>query len=287
MPHHRGIVADRFAELKARQALTWGAAPFERITETFGDIHDRLIARLEPRPGEEWLDVATGTGPLALRASRAGATVTGLDLAPALIATARRLAAAEGRPIRYEVGDCERLPYPAASFDVVVSSFGVIFAPDHAAVAAELARVCRPGGRLGLAGWQPGGGAARMTEVVVSFQPGPPVPGAGNPFDWGREEYVRQRLGDAFELEFVSGNSPQVAPSAEAVWELYVTSAGPVKVLAGNLDPERREQFHRAFVSLVDRHHAGDGIRFPREYRLVFGRHRDPMRRTRGAQPPS
>jgi len=73
---------DRFAELKARQAVTWGAAPFERITETFADIHDRLIARLAPRPGETWLDVATGTGPLALRAARAGATAAGVDLAP-------------------------------------------------------------------------------------------------------------------------------------------------------------------------------------------------------------
>lgn len=113
-----------------------------------------------------------------------------------------------------------------------------------------------------------------MTEVVVSFQAAPPVAGAGNPFDWGREDYVRARLGEAFELEFVTGNSPQVAPSAEAVWELYVTSAGPVKALAGSLAPERREALHRAFVSLVDGHRAGDGIRFPREYLLAFGRRR-------------
>ncbi|MGH7359827.1 MAG: class I SAM-dependent methyltransferase, partial [Candidatus Rokuibacteriota bacterium] len=138
---------DRFAELKARQALTWGAAPFERISETFADIHDRLVARLAPRPGETWLDVATGTGPLASRAARAGATVVGVDLAPNLIATARQLAAAARLAIQLEIGDCERLAHPAATFDVVVSSFGTIFAPDHAVVAAELARVCRPGGK--------------------------------------------------------------------------------------------------------------------------------------------
>jgi SAM-dependent methyltransferase len=220
---------DRFAELKERQAVSWGAAPFERITETFADIHDRLIARLAPRPGETWLDVATGTGPLALRAARAGATVVGVDLAPNIIATARQLAAAAGLAIQFKVGDCERLAHPAASFDAVASSFGTIFAPDHAAVAAELARVCRPGGRLGLAGWRPGGGAARIAEVVMSFQPGAPVPGVGNPFDWSREEHVRSRLDDAFELEFVAGDSPQIAPSAEAVWDLDISSAGPVK----------------------------------------------------------
>ena len=268
---------DRFAELKARQAVTWGAAPFERVTETFADIHDGLIARLAPRPGELWLDVATGTGPLALRAARAAATVVGMDLAPALITTARHLAAAEGLAIRLAVGDCEHLAHRAASFDVVASSFGMMFAPDHGQVAAELARVCRSGGRLGLAVWRPGGGAARMAEVVMSFQPSAPVAGAGNPgnpFDWGRESYAHSRLGDAFDLEFVAGQSPQVAPSAEAVWDLYVTSAGPVKALAGTLPPGRREALRRAFVSLVDAHREGDGVRFPREYLLVLGRRR-------------
>ena len=200
--------------------------------------------------------------------------MVGVDLAPSLIATARQLAAAAGLAIQFEVGDCERLAYPDASFDAVVSSFGTIFAPDHAAVADELARVCRPGGKLGLASWRPGGGAARMAEVVMSFQPSSPVPGVGNPFDWGREEYVRSRLDDAFELEFVAGDSPQIAPSAEAVWDLYVSSAGPVKALASALPPERREALHRTFVSLVDAHRDHDGTRFPREYLLVLGRRR-------------
>jgi SAM-dependent methyltransferase len=272
-PDDRGVV-DRFAELKARQALTWGAAPFERVTETFAEIHDRLIACLAPRPGERWLDIATGTGPLALRAARAGATVAGVDLAPALIATARRRAAAAGLRIAFEVGDCERLTQPTAGFDVVASSFGTIFAPDHAAVAAELARVCRSGGRLGLAAWRPDGGAARMAEVVMAFQPGSPPPGAGNPFDWGREEYVRSRLDRAFELEFLNGDAPQIAPSAEAVWDLYLTAAGPVKAVADALPPDRRQALHEAFVSLVDPRRDGRPVRFPREYLLVLGRRR-------------
>ena len=265
---------DPFASLKARQADTWGAAPFERISETFGDVYDRLMTHLVPRVGETWLDVATGTGPLAVRAARTGVTVLGVDLAPALLATARRLAAREGLPIRFEVGDCERLDHPAASFDVVVSSFGAIYAPDHVAVATELARVCRPGGRLGFAAWRPDGGAARMAEVVMSFQPGAPAPGAGNPFDWGREDYARARLGDTFELQFVAGESPHVASSGEAVWDLYVTAAGPVKMLAEALPSDRREALHRSFVDLVDAHRDAGGVRFPREYLLVLGRRR-------------
>jgi SAM-dependent methyltransferase len=209
-----------------------------------------------------------------VRAARAGATVVGVDLAPTLLATARRLAAAEGLRIRCAVGDCERLAHPAASFDVVSSSFGTVFAPDHGAVADELTRVCRPGGRLSLACWRPGG-AARMAEVVMSFQPGAPAPGAGNPFDWGREEYVRHRLAGAFDLTFVDGESPHIAPSAEAVWDLYATSAGPVKTLANTLPPDRREALRRAFVSLVDAHRGHGGIRFPREYLLVLGRRRE------------
>jgi hypothetical protein len=113
-----------------------------------------------------------------------------------------------------------------------------------------------------------------MAEVVMSFQPSLSVPGVGNPFDWGREEYVRSRLADAFELEFVAGDSPQIAPSAESVWDLYVGCAGPVKALASALSPDRREALRRAFVSLVDAHRDDGGIRFPREYLLVFGQRR-------------
>jgi SAM-dependent methyltransferase len=265
---------DPFAELKARQAAAWGAAPFERVTETFATIHDRLIAALDPRPGETWLDLATGTGPIALRAARAGAAVTGLDLAPPLLETARRLAAAESLSIRFEAGDCERLPYPDAAFDTVVSSFGVMFAPDHAAVAGELARVCRPGGRLGLAAWRPDSGPARMTGVTLSFVETPPPAGAGNPFDWGRRTYAAARLGGAFELAFVEGNAPHVAPSAETIWELYVTSAGPVRRLAEGLSPDRRQALRQAYLDLLEPYRADGAVRFPREYVLVLGRRR-------------
>jgi SAM-dependent methyltransferase len=266
--------AARPGALKAGQALAWGAAPFERIAATMADIHDALVGALAPRPGETWLDVATGTGPVALRAARAGAHVTALDLAAPLLETARRQAAAEGLSIRLEPGDCERLPYPDASFDVVASALGVIFASDHAAVAAELARVCRPGGRLGLVSWEPGGGAARMMEISARFQPGPPPPGVGDPGEWGRPAYVAQRLGEAFTLECRRAISWHVAPSAEAVWQLYVEASGPLKLLAASLPPDRRAVLRQAYLDLVAPYGAAAGVRFPREYLLVLGTRR-------------
>jgi ubiquinone/menaquinone biosynthesis C-methylase UbiE len=128
------------------------------VADEIADVHDRLVAELAPQPSETWLDVGTGTGAVAVRAARAGAKVTGSDLAPALIETAKRLADEEGLEIRYEVGDAEQLPYADGSYDIVSSSFAAIFAPTHDAVARELARVTRAGGRIGLTAWDPEGG---------------------------------------------------------------------------------------------------------------------------------
>src|SRR5205085_8035119 len=125
---------------------------------------DELVGRLQPGPGVRWLDVATGTGGVAIRAARAGADVTGVDIAPRLLEQAR--AKADGLPIRFDEGDVQRLPYADASFDVVSSVFGAIFAPDHEAVARELARACAPNGRLGLTAWVPN---VELTELFRRF----------------------------------------------------------------------------------------------------------------------
>ena len=202
-----------FEALKERHAAAWGAAPFERVAETAAEVHDDIGASLAPTPGERWLDIATGTGAVASRAARAGAHVIGVDIAPALIDTARQLAAAEGLSVQFEVGDAERLEYRDASFDVVASAQGTMFAPDHEAVARELARVCRPGGRLGLTCWRPGGAIEKFFSLLAAFQP-PPPPGAGRPLDWGRAAHVRELLGEAFELELLERSSPQRAGPA-------------------------------------------------------------------------
>jgi len=262
-----------FEVLKKRQSAVWSSAPYEHVADTILNMHDHLVARLAPRSEERWLDVATGTGAIALRAARAGAEVTGVDLAPALVETARQRATEEGLSIRFEVGDAERLPYADARFDVVCSAIGVMFAPDHAAVARELARVCRPGGRLGLTCWRPEGGVADMFAIMRPFMP-PPPPGVGNQFDWGREEYSEALLGDAFMLEFEEGDAPQRGASGEAIWELFSSSYGPTKTLVDALEPERREELHRAFADYFEGHRVGDAISQPRPYLLVLGERR-------------
>lgn len=262
-----------FEELKARQARAYSDAPFEQLAESAADIHDHLVDALGVKPGERWLDLATGTGPVAVRAARRGAQVTGQDLADGLIGTARRLAAEQGVPVTYEVGDCEALPYPDASFDVISSAHGAVFAPDHRAIAGELARVCRPGGRIGLTAWRPGGAIGGFFQMIAGFAPPPPAD-AGAPLDWGRPDYVTGLLGDAFELEFTEAESPQLAWSAEALWQLFTTAFGPVKALANSLDESRRAVFRKAVIGFYDGYRVPGGISSPREYLLIIGRRR-------------
>lgn len=174
-------------DLKQKQSRMWGVGPYERIGATIADIHQAILARLDPQPGERLLDVATGTGEVARPAAKLGADVAAIDLAPAMIETAERRAGEDDVTVGFEVGDAENLAFADESFDVVVSTCGAMFAPDHAAVARELARVCRPGGRLGLATWKPDGGVAGFFRVIAAYQP-PAPDGVGNPFDWGRSD---------------------------------------------------------------------------------------------------
>jgi SAM-dependent methyltransferase len=188
-----------FEELKQRHAVVWGSGPYQGITETITDIHRAVIGRLQPQPGQRLLDLACGTGAVAELAATTGAEVIGVDIAPALIGQAKARAGERGLEIDYRVGDAEALELEDASVDLAASICGVMFAPDHEAVARELARVTKPGGRIALACWTPDSGLARMFQVMRPFQPSPP-PGVGNQFDWGREDYVSGLLGGNFEL---------------------------------------------------------------------------------------
>src|ERR671918_1949462 len=244
-----------FEELKARQSVIWGTGPYQRITETITDIHELVVDRLEPGPGVRWLDLACGTGAVAERAAAAGASVVGVDLAPALIETAKERARERGLEIEYLVGDVERLELADASFDAVSSTCGVMFAPDHEAVAGELGRITKPGGRIALANWTPTGGLAKMFKVMAPYQPAPPP---SSPFDWGDEQRVRELLGEQFELELEEHVSTLRVPSGEAYWELFSTSYGPTKTLADSLG-ERREDLHRDWVDFFETNYREDG----------------------------
>jgi SAM-dependent methyltransferase len=262
-----------FAELKQRQSVMWGNGPYERITNTIRDIHDKVIEKADLQPGERVLDAATGTGAVAILAAQRGADVVGMDLAPVLIETAKERAAQEGVSVQFDVGDAEEMGYEDASFDVVLSTCGVMFAPDHGAVASELARVTRPGGRIALGCWTPDGGLAQMFGMMRPFLP-PPPEGAGSPFAWGNEEHVRGLLAGAFDLEFSEHDSILRTRDGEEYWELFSTSYGPTKTAADALDDERREEFHRTWVDFFEARREGDEVVHHREWLLTYGTRR-------------
>jgi SAM-dependent methyltransferase len=259
------------AELKSAQARIWGSASWQQIAERqLYPVHDELVTRLGPRPLERWLDLATGTGAVALRAARAGADVTGQDLAAELIETARHLAAQEGLSIDFDVGDAESLGYRDASFEVVASAHGVVHAYDHQAVAREMARVCRPGGRLGLTYWLPNPELQALMERVGYARPR----GADLPSDWVRRDYVTDLLGKDFELGFAEAVCPWTGESGAAMWQLLIESDGPAREGVAGLSAADRAALERDWTDYFERHRTPDGISAPRPYLLILARRR-------------
>jgi len=242
---------------------------YERLTSVLEPVHAELAARLGPRPGERLLDLGSGTGAIALRAARAGAAAVAIDSAAPLLDKAREDAGREGLSVQLDVGDVEYLPYEDAEFDLVGSAFGFIFAADHANVAAEIARVARPGARIGFTAWKPN---PRVGELYRRFTE-EPLEGR-EATEWGREDHVEDMLGEDFELEFVDGTLWVDAGSGEELWELFSTSSPPVMALLQRLDAERAEAFHRAFAELYESYRDGDRIRAPRRYLLTLGTRR-------------
>lgn len=255
-------------EAVQRAGEMWSGADYERIAERFAPVHDDLVARLAPKPAERWLDVATGTGEVALRAARAGAIVTAVDIAEGLLAQARAKAERERLEIAFELGDAQALRFEDASFDVLSSNFGVIFAPDVDAAAAELARVCRPGGRLGVTAWRE---KPALRAIYERFQD---EPAAFDTDAWSREERVEEILGGAFELEFDEGTWYLEGDSPEAVWEFMQCAAPPAKAFFERLDPDRRPAFREAFLEHWRGFERDGAVSEPRKYLIVLGRRR-------------
>jgi ubiquinone/menaquinone biosynthesis C-methylase UbiE len=243
-------------------AETWSGASYERIAETFTAIHDRVVEALAIEPGARVLDVACGTGGVALRAARAGAQVTGIDISTDQLAKARRAAEEAGLAIRFDKGDCQELPYGDAEFDAVASAFGAIFAPDHDRTAAELARVCRPGGRLALTAWP----ADEWTETHA--RAGRTSVEDADAREWSKEEHVRRLLGTDFDVELQTGEWRVEADSGEELWELASTSMPPLRAWLAEQNEESRARAEQVYLEYL-----ASGV-LARKYVLVLGTRR-------------
>jgi SAM-dependent methyltransferase len=259
-----------------RPATVWssGGHAYDEVSRGIADAIEHCVARLAPAPGERVLDLCTGTGWTSRVVARRGAMVVGADIAAGLLDAARANASAAGLPIDYQIGDAERLPFADGEFDAVVSTFGVMFASRPEAAAAELARVCRRGGRIALATWSVDGAVLKMFQVMKRYMPPPPDPAPPSPFEWGRIERIRELLSGAFDLRIETGMSYYREPNAEAAWTTFSNGYGPTRMLAESLDPGRRAALRSDFIAF----HAGFqtelGICVPREYLVTVGTRR-------------
>jgi SAM-dependent methyltransferase len=209
-------------------------------------------------PGARVLDVATGTGGVAIRAARAGAEVVGVDISADQLSKARVAADAEGISLELIECDCQDMPLPDESFDAAASAFGLIFAPDHARAGAELARVCRPGARIAVTAWTFDAFSETAERVGRPASPG------DDPRLWSDEEHARSRL-PAFDLRFETGTWRVQEASADAVWELMATSVPPIKLWLAEQDEATREAAKQAYSELFP-----DGV-LERPYVLILG----------------
>jgi len=257
----RMSLEDHLRKAEGVKGPSWS---WERLERGNVGSQTTLVELVDPRPGESVLDVGTGSGSLALLAASTGARVTGIDVAEDGIERARARAAEADLEVRFDVGDAQSLPYGDAAFDVVVSTFGVIFAPDHRRAARELARVCRPSGRLGLTLMPMDSRSGETVSILREFGGGN---GGDHPADFA--EHLDELLGDAFDFE---ARRREVPADSEPVssWEQALERSGQLRMVAETLSPERLAEL-RARVET----HLANWVDRPASYVIVVGRRRD------------
>lgn len=264
-------------ELKAAQRVVWGMGDYHRVaTETIPHFGSELVSACGIGPGQRVLDVAAGTGNVAIPAAEAGAEVVASDLTPDLLEIGRREAARRGVELQWVEADVEALPFADAEFDVVTSAAGAMFAPDHGQTARELLRVCRPGGTIGMINYTPEGFAGQMFRTLERYVP--VRPDAPAPMRWGDPEYVRELFGDGVDsLTLTHGQTLLRFPSARALCDFYRSNFGPaiVAFAAAEHGPDGTQALERDFESLAERTVRPDGEgggTWPLEYLLVVAR---------------
>lgn len=271
-------VTDR--RLKAAIRAMWAAGDYHTFaTSTVWELGPILVDACRVSPGQRVLDVAAGTGNVAIRAAKAGARVIASDLTPEHFDAGRRAARAEGVEVEWAEADVERLPFEDEEFDVVTSSLGAIFAPNHQVVADELLRVCRRGGTIGMINFTPRGAAAEFFGMLAPYAPAPP-PEAQSPLLWGSEAHVRQLFGDHVEsLTVTRGEYVERAASPHDYRELFKRTFGPVVVTYQGLadQSERAAALDRDFLQFITRsnqNQSGGAVQIPYEYLLIVARKR-------------
>jgi SAM-dependent methyltransferase len=268
-------MADELVQIKERARQTWAAGDFPVVGELIGAVGRHVVRRTGVGPQDRVLDVGCGAGNAAIPAAQAGATVVGSDITPELLEAGRKAAAEAGVELEWVEADAEDLPFEDASFDVVVSTFGHMFAPRHDVSAREVVRVLAPGGRMGLCTWTPEGAIGEFFVTIGGHLPPPPAI-AQSPILWGKEDHVRELFaGTGVELTFEREIVDIHFATVEHGVELYERYFGPIVKARELLEPQGKwPALHADLVSLFERHSvpAEMGLAYPAEYLVILGR---------------
>jgi ubiquinone/menaquinone biosynthesis C-methylase UbiE len=255
------------AAVKTRQQAAWSAGNYAVVGTTLQIVGENLCEALDLRSGQRVLDVAAGNGNATLAAARRFGEVTSTDYVPSLLESGQVRALAEGHRIEFQEADAESLPFPDASFDVVMSTFGVMFTPDQEKAAGELARVCRPGGRIGLANWTPESFIGQLFKTIGKYIP--PAPGVKSPALWGTKARIEELFGRTANEIRTASRQFTFRYRSPAHWiEVFRTYYGPMNKTYGALDAGKQAAFTQDLLALMERdNRSGDGtLVLPSEY---------------------
>lgn len=260
-------LAPDLGAIKQKQQATWSSGDFAIIGVTLQIVGESLAEAVDIRAGERVLDVAAGNGNATLAAARRFARVTSTDYVPALLEKGRVRAQAEGLAVEFKVADAEDLPFPEASFDVALSTYGAMFTPDHTRPAREMLRVVRPGGRIGLANWTPEGFIGQLFKVVGSYVP--PPAGLKSPALWGTEPHMVSLFGAQAANIACTRKMFNFRYLSAAHWvQVFRDYYGPTYKAFAALEPAKQAAMERDILALLDRHNVGGkgALVVPAEY---------------------
>ena len=259
------LTPNDLGELKTKQQATWASGNYAVIGTTLQIIGEELAEVVDIAAGSKVLDVAAGNGNASLAAARRGADVIASDYVDTLLGLAQRRADAEGLHIVTEVADAENLPYGDNEFDTVLSTVGVMFAPNPERSAAELVRVTKPGGKIGLANWTPEGFIGQMFKIVGAHVP--PPAGVPSPLLWGTDAALNERLGADCTIEITRKHFVFRYRSADDFFDTFITYYGPTLKAWGALDDTGKQSFRSQLVALADGANRATGsLAVPAEY---------------------